>query len=104
MAEETPETIDKDLLVYAAEWRASTNGLKDLLAQHVTNFYGERCPEFEPSCGACTAWWAFDFLMLNLFDETERNKLLDMGLVAHKDQMQIIEQKHRARLETESND
>lgn len=32
----------------------------DLIADALTEFYGERCPDFEPNCVGCQAWKHYD--------------------------------------------
>lgn len=41
------------------------NEAKERTAAAVTEYFGERCPEFEPQCECCRRWRAFD----ELFDD-----------------------------------
>jgi hypothetical protein len=34
----------------------------DLIAEAITDAYGERCPDFEPTCFGCKAWMQYDAL------------------------------------------
>lgn len=34
----------------------------DLIAEAITEAFGERCPDFEPSCYCCQAWAEYDAL------------------------------------------
>lgn len=34
----------------------------DLIAEALTDFYGERCPDFHPGCYCCEAWAQYDAL------------------------------------------
>lgn len=35
-------------------------GNSSLIAEAITEAFGERCPDFEPDCWCCKAWAAFD--------------------------------------------
>lgn len=34
--------------------------MSDLVAEAITEAFGERCPDFEPECHCCKAWAEFD--------------------------------------------
>lgn len=34
-----------------------------LTEEEALEFYGERCPSFEPGCAACAAWLRYDTLL-----------------------------------------
>jgi len=42
--------------------------LREQLAAWITEYYGERCPEFEPTCLVCEAWHAYDVLFATVLD------------------------------------
>jgi hypothetical protein len=35
----------------------------------LVEFFGERCPDFEPTCECCKRWQLLDDLVANPFDE-----------------------------------
>lgn len=36
--------------------------VEDFIAEAITGAFGERCPDFEPSCYCCQAWAQYDAL------------------------------------------
>ncbi len=39
------------------------NDGKQLIAEAIKEYYGDRCPDYEPGCPACDAWAAFNGLI-----------------------------------------
>jgi hypothetical protein len=35
---------------------------KNLVEEAVTEYFGERCPEYEPGCACCEGWKQYDTL------------------------------------------
>jgi hypothetical protein len=40
-----------------------------LTAEEITEWYGERCPDFEPGCPRCVAWARHDHLAAMLAED-----------------------------------
>src|SRR5690606_38420615 len=39
-------------------------GETDLIAEAITEAFGERCPDFNPACWCCRAWKRYDYLKM----------------------------------------
>jgi len=40
--------------------------LKERVSIFITEYYGERCPDYEPECICCEQWMCFDKLFRDL--------------------------------------
>lgn len=38
---------------------------KNLVEEAVTEYFGERCPEYEPGCACCEGWKQYDKLVMD---------------------------------------
>lgn len=60
--------------------------VKVILKDYITEFYGERCPDYNPGCLNCIKWKAFDLILDDNYpsDDLKLNDNLDIGKFYNK--------------------
>lgn len=53
--------------------------MKNLIEQAITEYWGERCPDYEPSCPCCITWEQYDVMYEAASTLAERHQKIARG-------------------------
>lgn len=56
------------------ECKNCSDYMMDLMKEWMLKNWGEKCPDYEPSCGLCKAWKYFDYLFDHVVEDNKERE------------------------------
>jgi hypothetical protein len=56
------------------DWQNHAEFLRQYAARVLAEYFGPRCPDYEPQCVCCQRWRALDALVANPYDEATKHE------------------------------